>query len=128
MKASSSFFLGCGVYEPGAASNLPWTTGAGTDVADAGCVRGIIGAMVETCAAISASTLPEALANERWDPPVMRPGVEAKTVYSSAKVGVQPVRFSRFVEYLGVSGKCAVVGVWPGVGGCAPRGWAKLWM
>jgi hypothetical protein len=34
--------------------------------------------------------------------PVSRPGVELNTEYSSANVGVQPLRFSKFELFLGV--------------------------
>ena len=48
--------------------------------------------------------------------------MELKTEYSSAKVGVQPLRFSKLELFLGVSkavglGNWVEVGVWVGVGG-----------
>lgn len=53
----------------------------------------------------------------------------SKTEYSSAKVGVQPLRFSKLDLFLGVSkvglGNWADVGVWVGVGGWA-FGFPKL--
>lgn len=53
---------------------------------------------------------------------VRRPGVALNTEYSSANVGVQPLRFSKLeVLFLGVwkvgLGKAADVGVFVGVGG-----------
>ena len=53
----------------------------------------------------------------------------SKTEYSSANVGVQPLRFSKLELFLGVSkvglGNWAEVGVWVGVGGWA-FGFPKL--
>jgi hypothetical protein len=66
--------------------------------------------------------------NDRWSP-VSRPGVVLNTEYSSAKVGVQPLRFSKLELFLGVSKvgleNWAEVGVWVGVGGWA-FGFPKL--
>lgn len=49
------------------------------------------------------------------------PGVELKTEYSSANVGVHPLRLSKFELFLGVwkvgLGNCPDVGVCVGVGG-----------
>ena len=57
---------------------------------------------------------------ELWSA-VSRPGVEWNTEYSSANVGVQPLRFSKLELFFGVS-KVGLVGNWPDVGVCVGVG------